>query len=137
MSVVTRRAGPSLVAVTATLLALLVGAASPGFAAATTPTTPATAPGAGPLPQVTPQTRAAELVQPATVFVEVTWHARVIVDLDGEDGDLAAPVTWRESCSGVVVNPNGYVVTAGHCADPGPDGAQQTAAELVTQKWVD
>ena len=45
----------------------------------------------------------------------------------------------RRSCSGFVVNPDGYIATAGHCVDVGPEGfrddyIQHAAAEANTNR---
>lgn len=95
--------------------------------------TPADAgPSGGPLPQVNAQTRAIELVRPSVVYVRTEWHAWV--DLS-DSFDLAGPEyleeRWASGCTGVVVGSAGYILTAGHCVDPGPDGAQADAREYV------
>jgi hypothetical protein len=48
---------------------------------------------------------------------------------------------WGTRCSGFVVNPNGYIVTAGHCVDLGEEGARETALQqavqwLITDGWA-
>lgn len=68
---------------------------------------------------MSPTEKAAALIRPAVVELEVRAAGRVRLP----NGDLlvsgpAGPfeVTWH--CSGFVVNPDGWVATAGHCADP-------------------
>ncbi len=51
------------------------------------------------------------------------------------------PFEWATRCTGFVVNPNGYIVTAGHCVDPGEEGARGNAlaravAWLVDQGYI-
>ncbi|WP_320772879.1 trypsin-like peptidase domain-containing protein [Streptomyces sp. CRN 30] len=89
-----------------------------------------------PLPRVTPQARAQELVQPATVFVQVDYLAYVLTDIEGFAFD--GPFTWTEGCSGVIVEPTGYVATAGHCLDQSmEDGARGKAVEYAVGALVD
>jgi hypothetical protein len=105
-----------------------------GTAAAADETTPAPSPTADPLPSVTPQGRASELIAPATAFVQVNWAANVSID-----GETWEPVTWSAGCSAVVVDSDGLLVTAGHCLDPGWDegGARRTAVSYLIQDYVD
>ena len=88
--------------------------------------------GGGALPIQTAQSRASEMISPATVFVQIDWNAQVVLN----DGSII-PVTWSMGCTGFVVNPEGYIVTAGHCVDDGREGAQHDAVLNVVQKVVD
>jgi V8-like Glu-specific endopeptidase len=89
-------------AVTAVLLTTAVPAAG----------TPSPGDPGRPLPPVTPQLRAIELVQPATVMVRSDWAADVHL------WGATIPVSYTGSCTGFIVDPAGYVVTAGHCTSP-------------------
>jgi S1-C subfamily serine protease len=56
------------------------------------------------------------VVEPATVFVEIDFSAWVYDYYnEGYVGDDAFAVSI--SCSGFIVNPDGYIITAGHCVD--------------------
>ncbi|MGV9712383.1 trypsin-like peptidase domain-containing protein [Gordonia sp. NPDC003424] len=60
-----------------------------------------TAPAAAAPPQVSPETQAAAYIRPAVVYVT-----------------SALPDGTTSHCTGFVVNPDGYIATAGHCVDP-------------------
>jgi serine protease Do len=68
----------------------------------------------GELDQVAP------LVQPSIVYETVTWKGYVW-DVDNSkylgNGDNAKEFTVRTQCTGFVVNPDGWIGTAGHCVD--------------------
>ncbi len=95
----------------------------------------------------TPEQRAAAIVGPSVVYLEQHWRAWVKVPKASEliffqgyvnDG---YPFEWATRCTGFAVNPNGYIVTAGHCVDPGEEGARGTAlgmavAWLVQQGYI-
>jgi serine protease Do len=82
-------------------------------------------------PVINPQARAADLVQPAVVFVRVHFDAWVVTDLFGT---YKVPLDY--SCSGFVVNPDGYIVTAGHCVRKDMEGAQGDAVIEVVDQLV-
>jgi hypothetical protein len=82
-------------------------------------------------PVINPQARAADLVQPAVVFVRVHFDAWVVTDLFGT---YKVPLDY--SCSGFVVNPDGYIVTAGHCVQNDMEGAQGDAVIQVVDQLV-
>ena len=64
----------------------------------------------------TPEQRAAAAIAPAVVRLQIDWHAYL---RDGSGGfwNDRQPFEWSSTCTGFVVNPNGYLVTAGHCVD--------------------
>jgi serine protease Do len=82
-------------------------------------------------PVINPQARAADLVQPAVVFVRIHFDAWVLTDLFG---GYKVPLDY--SCSGFVVNPDGYIVTAGHCVQDDMEGAQGDAVTQVVDQLV-
>lgn len=84
-----------------------------------------------PLPAATAQTRAAELIQPATAWVTVAWQARITIPTYGELRER-----WRVRCGGFVVDSAGYLVTAGQCLDAGWDGAQRVAARMAVDDLI-
>lgn len=56
----------------------------------------------------------ADTVQPSITRINITWNILVLDDLTNE----LTSVSFESQCSGFVVDPDGYVVTAGHCLDP-------------------
>jgi serine protease Do len=83
-------------------------------------------------PTIDPQARAVDLVSPAMAWVRVQYNARVTTHLSPEPVRVVLDV----GCSGFIVNPDGYVVTAGHCVQDGMDGAQGAAIERVVDQLV-
>jgi serine protease Do len=83
-------------------------------------------------PQATPVQKAENLIRPAVVYIEGDLSAYV-GDNNGFFNDIDQPVKLTYSCTGFVVNPSGYVATAGHCADLGPEGARRDILESVVQ----
>ena len=83
-------------------------------------------------PVINPQARAADLVQPAVVFVRIHFDAWVITDVFG---GYKVPLDY--SCTGFIVNPNGYIVTAGHCVKDDMEGAQGDAVRQVVDELVE
>jgi len=94
----------------------------------------------------TPEERAAAIIRPSVVYIEQDWKAWVKIPRSSSVAfygyvNGGQPFTWGTRCSGFVVNPTGYVVTAGHCVDLTEEGARGTALEfavawLVRQGWV-
>ena len=79
-------------------------------------------------PPSTPEERARTLTEPATVYLEVSWKTWVNTHADSDVlGTYLGPFSFTMRCSGFIVNPSGYVATAGHCVDPGVNGALPTA----------
>ena len=56
----------------------------------------------------------ADTVQPSIGRIAVTWNTYVFDDLT----DSWTKVSFESQCSGFVIDPDGYVATAGHCLDP-------------------
>ena len=91
----------------------------------------------GAQPGSTPAEQAAAVVQPAMVYVETSWAAWVN-DHDGDWLNDGQPYEWTVGCSGFVVNPSGYIVTAGHCVDDSLDyGARWDAILFGVDEWID
>lgn len=84
----------------------------------------------------TPVEQAAATARPAVVYIETAWSAYV-QDHDGDWLNDGQPFQWTSRCSGFVVNPSGYVVTAGHCVDDTLEGARGTAISFGVQDWID
>jgi V8-like Glu-specific endopeptidase len=72
------------------------------------------------------------VISPATVFIQVNWKAQVVFP----DGFTVDVPPWVTECTGFIVNPDGLIVTAGHCVDDGREGAQHDAAVSVIQPLV-
>lgn len=67
--------------------------------------------------EISEEQRAALYARPAIVYLEHHWEVWV----DHDQGRL--PLEFTGSCTGFVVEENGYIITAGHCVDPGPNGS--------------
>jgi hypothetical protein len=77
--------------------------------------------------------RAAAITRPAVVYLEISWRGWVRDQRDGllwltESTDLTT------SCTGFVVGPQGHIVTAGHCVDPGIEGVAPSFFEDIIQR---
>lgn len=72
--------------------------------------------------EASPEEQAAAIARPAIVFVQSSWHGWVRDKRTGEVFGGAEGYQVTVSCSGAVINGDGYVATAGHCVDPGPNG---------------
>jgi S1-C subfamily serine protease len=78
----------------------------------------------------------APLVQPSVVYETVTWSGYVY-DRFNRQYLQDQPFTVTMQCTGFVVNPDGYVATAGHCVDPdgGKDAVRRQAAEWALANY--
>ncbi len=107
------------------LVAVLAGVwllSAPGSAAAT----PIAAP-----PPTTPLEQVQALVQPAVVYEQITWTGYVY-DETNKGYFTNDPFVASFQCTGFVVNPDGYVATAGHCVD-----YDQAVRESILTQVVD
>lgn len=89
-------------AIAATGLALLGGGA---VHAAPEPTTE------------TPLERINALVQPSIVYLQQDWSGYVFDRANKQYLNYGQPFELSFQCTGFVVNPDGYIATAGHCVD--------------------
>lgn len=83
-----------------------------------------------------PAALATAIVTPALVAIEVRWHGWV---RDGRTGEIfGGPAGYRAvtRCSGFVINPDGHLVTAAHCVDPGAEGAGRLLLGQVAQDLI-
>jgi len=109
----------ALTLLSAAALAALVG--SPGTASAD-----------GNRPQANPEERAAAMIRPAVMYVvgQASGQVRLpdgrILWQFGSDSNIPFSAEW--GCTGFVVNPDGWVATAGHCVDP------ETAKDLILKR---
>lgn len=65
----------------------------------------------------TPLERVNAYVQPSIVYLQQDWTG-YIYDKTNKQYLSTEPFTTSFQCTGFVVNPNGYIATAGHCVDP-------------------
>ena len=83
-------------------------------------------------PQVNPEERAAAMIRPAVMYLGGQSYGLVrlpngqILSLFGRGSSMPFIATW--GCTGFVINPDGWVATAGHCVDP------QTGKELILKR---
>ncbi len=96
---------------------------------------PAWADGGPGRPQATPVQKAENLIRPAVVYLQKDLSAYV-GDNKGWFSDLKQPVKMSFRCTGFVVNPTGYVGTAGHCVDPGAEGSRGDIIKAIVQMDV-
>ncbi|HLK95836.1 MAG TPA: trypsin-like peptidase domain-containing protein [Nocardioidaceae bacterium] len=100
------------------------------FAAAVLVAAPTAAAAADPGPASSPgQVRA--YVQPSVVHLTVHWEGYVWDTVRKEYVRGGRPFEVDTYCTGYVVNPHGYIATAGHCVDPGDQSYQAIAAQAA------
>lgn len=80
-------------------------------------------------PALTEEQKLAPYVQPSVVFISITWQAWLYDKVLEKYLNEGQPISADFRCTGYVVNPNGWIVTAGHCVEY--DEAARDA--LVTQ----
>jgi S1-C subfamily serine protease len=91
-------------------------------------------------PKVNPEERAAAMIRPAVMYLAGQSYGIVrlpngqILSQFGAGTSMPFIATW--ACTGFVVNPDGWVATAGHCVDP--ESAKllilkRAAGEYITQ----
>jgi serine protease Do len=86
-------------------------------------------------PQGNPEARAAAIIRPAVMYLSGQTSGQVrlpdgqLLSQFGAGSSIPFVATWV--CTGFVVNPDGWVATAGHCVDP------ETAKDLILTKAVD
>jgi serine protease Do len=83
----------------------------------------------------TPEEMAAAVVRPSIVYLDIYWSAYV-QDHEGDWLNEGNPYEFAFSCTGFVVNPNGYIATAGHCVDDGLEGAAGVAILYGVDEWI-
>lgn len=86
------------------------------------------------VPQATPLEKVSNVVQPSIVYIGITYSG-FLVDQEGQP-ITKEPVKASFSCTGFIVNPDGFIGSAGHCFDDakGRDALYDVmAAELYQQ----
>ncbi len=72
-------------------------------------------------PQATPAQQAEAIAEPSVVFIQTGWTGWLmngpLSELLSSDGTSAPKFTVTTSCTGFIANPDGYILTAGHCVD--------------------
>ncbi|HQR80955.1 MAG TPA: trypsin-like peptidase domain-containing protein [Actinomycetota bacterium] len=81
-------------------------------------------------PPSTPLEQVQALVQPAVVYEQITWTGYVY-DETNKGYFTQDPFTVTFQCTGFVVNPTGYIATAGHCVDYDAQVRQAILAQVV------
>jgi S1-C subfamily serine protease len=74
-------------------------------------------------------------VQPSVVYLDVEWTGWVydtVLDKYWNNGD---PYVLEMSCTGFVIDPEGYIATAGHCVDP--ENIDDTFSAYGAQELID
>ncbi len=120
-----RRFGRASALVSAAALAVLVG--SPGIASANDGR-----------PQANPEERAAAMIRPAVMYLAGQGYGLVrlpdgqILSQFGAGTSMPFIGTW--GCTAFVVNPDGWVATAGHCVDP--ESAKKVILERAAAEYM-
>jgi len=113
---------PCKVAGAAALTMALVagaGAGAPWAAAAEESPSPSASLGtAETTNQQTPLEKVNALVQPSVVFLFQTWSGYVYDKFNKSYLNNGQPFELQTQCTGFVINPDGYIASAGHCVDP-------------------
>jgi serine protease Do len=81
----------------------------------------------------TPPEKLTNVVQPSIVHVR-TQYSGLIRDRQGDDLNHGRSVTAGASCSGFIVDPNGYITTAGRCVDLDL-GAEDVIDAFAERQW--
>ncbi|MEJ2870780.1 trypsin-like peptidase domain-containing protein [Actinomycetospora sp. OC33-EN08] len=85
--------------------------------------------GGGPDPTTAPvQERVSAEVLPGVVYLQTDVHTYL---RNMADGSIEGPFDLSMQCTGFVVNPNGYIATAGHCVSD-LDIQEELATEIST-----
>jgi S1-C subfamily serine protease len=92
------------------------------------------APSAEP-PPVAPLEQVQALVQPAVVYEQITWTGYVY-DETNKGYFTEEPFVTSFQCTGFVVNPDGYVATAGHCVDYDATVREAILSQVVEWAYV-
>ena len=73
-------------------------------------------------------------VEPSVVYIQTQYSGSVWDRTNKQYLNDGEAFTWAGQCTGYVVNPSGYIATAGHCIDRKGTGVsvlQETAAQLA------
>jgi serine protease Do len=81
--------------------------------------------------RTTPEQRVQAYVEPSIVYLHIEWTGYIWDSVAKEPVKAGKPFTVTSQCTGFVVNPDGYIATAGHCVDPREVSASFAAAGLA------
>jgi len=90
-------------------------------------------------PQANPEELAAARIRPAVMYIAAQAYGQVrlptgqILSQFGAGSGLPYVATW--DCTGFVVNPDGWVATAGHCVDA--DSAKELILKNAASEYMD
>jgi serine protease Do len=68
--------------------------------------------------EVKPLQRVSAYVEPSVAYIGIEWSGYVYDRYNKQYLNNGNPFTFSMQCTGYVVNPDGYIATAGHCVDP-------------------
>jgi serine protease Do len=89
------------------------------FAAAAEETpSPSASPSTETSGEATPLQRVSAYVEPSVAYIGIEWSGYVFDRYNKQYLNNGNPFTFSMQCTGYVVNPDGYIATAGHCVDP-------------------
>ncbi|OBB62102.1 trypsin-like peptidase domain-containing protein [Mycolicibacterium monacense] len=107
---------------------------------------------AGAQPDGGSNTRAADLITPAIVYVEARVTGTVVDPQQQHQLNDGAPFQRTLRCTGFAITPDGYIGTAGHCVDPeenrkaivisaaeqlsGGDVSRENLERLGADQWI-
>ena len=94
-----------------------------------------TSPAAAEPPPVAPLEQVQALVQPAVVYEQITWTGYVY-DETNKGYFTQEPFVTSFQCTGFVVNPDGYIATAGHCVDYDSTVREAILTQVVEWAYV-
>lgn len=93
---------------------------APAAIADGTDTSPSTAPSEAPS-ESSDLERVSAYVQPSVVYLQMKWKGYIWDRVLKEYLNDGSAFELTTQCTGYVVNPDGYIATAGHCVDPKGD----------------
>ncbi|WP_148573393.1 trypsin-like peptidase domain-containing protein [Nocardioides caldifontis] len=68
--------------------------------------------------EIKPLQRVSAYVEPSVAYIGIEWSGYVFDRYNKQYLNNGNPFTFSMQCTGYVVNPDGYIATAGHCVDP-------------------
>ena len=68
--------------------------------------------------EVKPLQRVSAYVEPSVAYIGIEWSGYVYDRYNKQYLNNGNAFTFSMQCTGYVVNPDGYIATAGHCVDP-------------------
>ena len=84
----------------------------------------------------TMEERATAIASPSLVYLQITFTGYVR-DRATNTSIVASPISYTRRCSGMVINPDGYVVTSRICMVPSDATLRQNALNLAGNVLID